>query len=151
MMRRSTIQLACFVRRGTTLLEVAIGSAMMALLIVPGLHLLSESESLQRRHRIRARLLFLAEEAMEQQKILLTQTSYFQTAWARGVDEVTPINSPGVPDLLARNRISADASVGIAPARLVTVTVEVWQDVNRNRRLDQGELSEVTQTQWASR
>ncbi len=141
-----------FRRRGTTLIEVAIGSMMMAILILPTLAAMNQSESLRRRHESHRVMLFTAEEQLEQEKVLLSDSDYFDSAWgsAIGSDVTKKIVIDDGPDLVCRTRLLADPSVGSTPARLVSVTVDVWRDTNGDRQLDSLEPHETVQTQWAS-
>jgi Tfp pilus assembly protein PilX len=139
-------------RRGSTLIEVAIGAMMMALLIVPAMRAMNDSDSLRRRHESHDVMLFTAEEKIEQEKISLSSLAYFAAAVASpsGIDRIEKIDVSNGADLICRTRIVADNSVGVTPARLVTITVDVWNDLNGDRRLDTVESRETIQTQWAS-
>ncbi len=147
-MPRQTFQ----TRRGSTLIEVAIGSMIMAMLIVPAMHAMNDSDGLRRRHESHDMMLFTAEEKLEQEKVALSSTAYFATAVATlsGIDRLEKIVVPNGADLLCRTRILEDKSVGTAPAHLVTITVDVWKDANGDKILNATESYETMQTQWAS-
>ncbi len=140
------------IRSGSTLLEVAIGSMMMALLIVPAMRALNDSDALRRRHESHDVMLFTAEEKLEQEKVALSSTPYFGIAVASpsGIDRIEKIDVPNGADLICRTRIVADNSVGKVSAQLVTITVDVWNDANGDRLLSATESHETIQTQWAS-
>lgn len=140
------------IRSGSTLLEVAIGSMMMALLIVPAMRALNDSDGLRRRHESHDVILFTAEEKLEREKVSLSSSAYFANAVAssRGIDRIEKIDVPNGADLICRTRIVADNSVGRVPAQLVTITVDVWNDANGDRLLNATESHETIQTQWAS-
>ncbi len=139
-------------RHGSTLIEVAIGSMMMAVLLIPAMRLMSESDSLGRRHETHLDILFWAEECLEQAKIAMSDPIQFDYAWSAssGTDQTTKIAIDGGADLLCRTRILADKSVGTSPGRLVTISVEVWNDTNGTSRFESGEPNESLHTQWAS-
>lgn len=140
------------IRRGSTLIEVAIGSMMMALLIVPAMRAMNDSDRLRRRHESHDVMLFTAEEKLEQEKVALSSSAYFANAVASssGIDRIERIDVPNGADLICRTRIVADNSVGNVPAQLVTITVDVWNDANGDRLLNTTESHETIQTQWAS-
>ena len=140
------------IRRGSTLIEVAIGSMLMALLIVPAMRALNDSDGLRRRHESHDVMLFTAEEKLEQEKVALSSSAYFANAVASssGIDRIEKIDVPNGADLICRTRIVADNSVGKVPAQLATITVDVWNDANGDRLLNATESHETIQTQWAS-
>lgn len=139
-------------RRGSTLIEVAIGAMMMALLMVPAMRAMNDSDGLRRRQEAHVVMLYTAEERLEQEKVALSSSTYFATAVAssRGIDRLDKIVVPDSRDLLCRTRVAVDRSVGTSPAQLVTIMVDVWNDANGDGRLDPTESHESLQTQWAS-
>jgi putative aminopeptidase FrvX len=137
-------------RTGSTLLEVAIGSMMMAVLLIPAIHAMNDSDRLNKRHDLRISMLFAAEEQLEKTKISLLDPVAFDAAYiASGASTVQSITLAGTSGLVCRTQIIADKSIGVAPARLVTIVTEVWQDINGDRQYDNGEPSERLLTQQA--
>ncbi len=139
-------------RRGTTLIEVAIGTMLMALLIVPTLAAMNQSEALRRRHHSHRMMLFSAEERLEQEQVALSDAKYFSDVWNAGfgTDTLSKVALDDGGILIGRTRVLADTSVGKSPAQLVSITVDVWNDVNGDRRMDATEPHETIQSQWAS-
>ncbi|TWT52824.1 hypothetical protein Pla22_04520 [Rubripirellula amarantea] len=135
-------------RRGASLIDVAIGSMLMATLLIPSMNLINESRANSNRLDIRQELLHHAEQTIESTKLTLSEDSAFASAMSRPTDQLVRISSRYGSFALARVQVSADTSV--RPAELVTISVDVWQDDDNNRRLDANELSASLRTQWAA-
>ena len=135
-------------RRGATLIDVATGSMLLAVMLIPSVHLIGKSRSSNQRLATRETILYQADQVIENVKIALSEPAAFTSAMATPVDSTQPIPSSDIPNLISRVRIAADATV--APARLLTVVVDVWQDQNGNGSPDRGEPTESIRTQWAT-
>ena len=136
-------------RSGATLLDVAAGSMLLTVMLIPSAHLISQSQSCNARLARRQTMLYEAENRLEATKIALSDVATFNVAWTTPSQTSSAIAVSDGPDLHGQTRIFADPSVA-APARLVTIVIDVWQDVDGDDRLDAGEPSETIRTQWAS-
>ena len=136
-------------RRGATLLDVAAGSMLLAVMLIPSAHLISQSRSSGARLSSRQTMLFEAENRLEATKIALSDAASFNLAWATPTQDLSDIAVVDGPDLKSRTRVFSDSSVA-PPARLLTIEVDVWQDINGDDAVDTGEPSERIRTQWAS-
>lgn len=135
-------------RRGATLIDVATGSMLLAVLLIPSVHLITESQSSQRRLAKRDIIDFEAEKLIESTKVALSDTAAFNAALASSVDVTGALTVSDGPDLTSRVRVSADTSA--SPAQLLTIVVDVWHDSNGNNLMDSGETGESLRTQWAA-
>tara|TARA_R110002049_G_scaffold4601_5_gene32771 strand:- start:1073343 stop:1073813 length:471 start_codon:yes stop_codon:yes gene_type:complete len=136
-------------RRGATLLDVAAGSMLLAVILIPSAHLISQSQSCHARLTNRKTMMFEAENQLEATKIALSSPAAFDLAWSNPTDVIREVTVADGPDLKSRTRISADPTIA-APARLLTIDIEVWQDFDGDDRLDASEPAENIRTQWAS-
>ncbi len=135
-------------RAGATLIDVATGSMLLAVLLIPSIHLIGESRSVHRRLVNRDTMLFEAQQLVERTKVSLSEQAAFDAAFAMPVDVRGSIPVVDGPDLTSRVRLSADS--GLPTARLLSIVVDVWYDSNRDSQLDANETSETLRTQWAS-
>lgn len=135
-------------RHGATLIDVATGSMLLAVLLIPSIHLISESRSSQRRLQNRDIINFEADQLMDATRVALSDTAAFDAAMASPIDTSRAIVVTDGPDLTGRVRAGADAT--LSPARLLTIIVDVWHDANRDGRISTGEPSETLRTQWAA-
>jgi hypothetical protein len=135
-------------RHGATLIDVATGSMLLAVLLIPSIHLITQSQSMHRRLAIHDTVLFEAEQLIESTKVSLSEPTAFDAVFASPVDVSGTIPVSDGPDLNSRVRVAADATV--PGARLVTVVVDVWHDLDGDLRVSAGEPSESLRTQWAS-
>ncbi|MEM1070584.1 MAG: hypothetical protein AAGI63_16900 [Planctomycetota bacterium] len=135
-------------RLGATLLDVALGSMLLSTLLIPAVHLIGESYAARARLKTRDTILFEAEAAMERAKMSLSRTGYFRRAHRSGIQQRANIRLTDGPRLRRRTRMTADPTM--TDEQLVNVVVEVWQDDNRNWRIDLGEPNETLRTQWAA-
>lgn len=135
-------------RRGATLLDVATGSMILAILLVPAVHLISESRSAHHRLVQREIALFEANRLLEAAKVSLSDATAFDAALRRPVDSRMTIPVSDGPDLQGRLTIEKDMT--LATADLLTLNVDVWRDVNANGRHDADETGEKLRTQWAA-
>jgi len=139
--RRST-------RRGASLIDVATGSMLLAILLIPSVQLIGESQSANRRLTDRDTMLFEAEQLIESTKVALSETAPFDAAYATPIDVVSSIAVTDGPDLTSRLRVAADAS--LPAAKLLTIMVDLWHDSDGDRQLDATERSVSQRTQWAT-
>ena len=135
-------------RAGATLLDVATGSMLLAVLLIPSIHLIGESQASHRRLEHRDIILFEVERLMETTRVALAEPTAFDAVFATPIDAVRTIPVSDGPDLTSRVRIAADTSV--PSARLITINVDVWHDADANSLLGANELSESVRTQWAA-
>ncbi len=135
-------------RTGATLIDVATGSMLMAVLLIPSVHLIGKSRSSNHRLETRDAILYEADQLLETTKVSLAEPAAFAAVFGTPLDRAAPIASGDVPHLVGRVRVAADATV--APAELLTILVDLWQDQNQNGRLDTGEPSQSLRTQWAA-
>ena len=134
-------------RTGATLLDVATGSMLLAVLLIPSVHLIGESRSSNRRLQARDAILFEADQLVETAKASLSDPSVFDQVYARPLDRTQAVAASDVPNLMGRIRISADGT--ITTQRILTINVQVWQDKNRSGSPDADEPGETLRTQWA--
>ena len=136
-------------RNGATLLDVAAGSMLLAVMLIPSAHLISQSQGCNARLISRQTMLFEAENRLEETKMALANVAAFNTAWATGINTSSVKTIDDGPDLRVATRVFADSSIP-APSRLVSIQIDVWHDVDGDDRLDSSEPSESIRTQWAS-
>ena len=121
---------------------------LLAVLLIPSMRLISDSQSSSRRLHNRDTILFEAERLVESTRIALAEPTVFDSAMATPTDVTGTVSVSDGPDLTSRVRVTADAS--LPTARLLSIVVDVWIDTNGNSRLDTSELSETLRTQWAA-
>ncbi|MFK8112667.1 MAG: hypothetical protein AB8B91_10705 [Rubripirellula sp.] len=135
-------------RTGATLIDVAVGSMLLSVLLIPSIHLMSESRTHNRRFADRDVLLYEAEQLLEVTKVSLSEPTAFDAAYSTTTDAVGKIPITDGSTLTSRIRVSADTS--LPAARLLTITADVWIDTDANSRITAGELSQTLRTQWAA-
>ena len=135
-------------RRGATLIDVAVGSMLLTVLLIPAIHMIGKSQSSQRRLVNREIMVYQADQMLENVKVQLADPTAFDAAMLTPIDTTRLISIPDGPDLNSRLRVAADTS--IAGARLVTIVADVWYDENVNAVFDSVEQGESLQTQWGS-
>lgn len=143
-------------RSGATLIDVAMGSMLLAVVLIPSVRLIRDSESTHRERANREVMLFEAERLLEESKIWLRSSSGGTTNFQRVIgggrqNWVSAIVVADAPPLQSTTLIEQDSSlgrVGTVEVQLVTITTNVWQDQNGNRRPDAGEPIETLVTQW---
>ncbi|WDQ19220.1 hypothetical protein [Rhodopirellula sp. P2] len=128
-------------RCGATLIDVAVGAALLSLVLIPALSLMGQSSQLLQRMDRQDQLLFEAERLVEQTKVELCDPAQF--ASTRGTREAIVA---GNETRSMRSQVSVQDS--LVP-NLVTLNVVVWEDGNNNGSLDTGELSQSLRTQWS--
>lgn len=129
-------------RHGSTLLDVAAGSAILSLLLIPALGMMGRSNELTNRMAVVDTMLFEANRLMESTKITLCDpTAFAKGAGAR--DE--PLDVDGTDRLRGVVTVQPDASI----SGLLTIDVTVFQDSNRSGGLDTHELRRAIRTQWS--
>ncbi|GAA4467556.1 hypothetical protein GCM10023156_57580 [Novipirellula rosea] len=135
-------------RRGATLLDVVTGSMLLSVLLIPSLHLVTRSQKMNRRLKLHDSMLYEADQLLQQRKILLSDQVSFTKAWAR------PMSSPERSTIVTEDGHKLAAGVlvqrntTIKSSKLLTITCQVWQDRNRNGRVDEDEPVEELQSHW---
>lgn len=137
-------------RRGATLIDVAAGSMLLAIILIPSARLLRENESMHRSMQARETMLFEAEQLIEQARIDTAETGAFQSALNRSRPMLRDVklDSSDGPELRGQVTTFRDPTVGTS-VPLLTIDCTVWQDKNNNGRLDVGEPAESLRTQRA--
>src|SRR6056297_570152 len=136
-----------FRRRGATLIDVATGSMILAVLLIPSVRLIGESQSMHERLAQRETILFEARRLIEETKVALSEPSTFAAAVVTPIDRRVAVSVSDGPDLTGRVRVGSDKS--LPPGELLTIVVEMWHDENRNAVFDNFEQGEELRTQWA--
>jgi hypothetical protein len=135
-------------RRGATLIDVATGSMLLAVLLIPAVHLIGRSEASQRRLDLREIMIYQAEQLLESTRVALSEPNAFHQALAVPADTVRILPGSDGPDLAARVRVAADPTLPTAP--LLSMVVDVWRDLDGDMNLDTDEPSQSLRTQWAA-
>lgn len=135
------------VRCGSTLIDVAVGSMLMASLLIPSLHVMSESQKNTQRLAVRQTLLQTAEQQVETLKVRLSEPSVFASTLIRPLlEDRTVTTSMGIP---ARVRVQASSDSTVSPGQLLTLTIHAWYDEDQDSRMDTNEIVSTLRTQWA--
>ena len=121
----------------------------MSVLLIPSIHLVSQSKQNHRRLQLREAMLFEADQLIEQSKIALADPTYFGKAMASpsGLIESHKIDIGDGPVCLGQITLLRDRSLPLSA--LLSVEVVVWHDRNGNERVDAGEPNEHVRTQVA--
>ncbi len=135
-------------RRGATLIDVALGSMLLTVILIPAIHMIGKSQSANRRLVNREIMLYEAEQMLEAVKINLSETKAFDDTLAKPIDGSFKISVPDGPDLVGRSRVAADATM--PGAKLVTIIADVWDDSDKDGMFDANEQGETLQTQWSA-
>lgn len=151
-MRSGTIQKGTIqkgrMRMGATLIDVAIGSMLLTVLLIPAVHMVGKSQSANRRLANRAIMLYESEQAIENLKVTLSESATFDKVLTTPIDEVRKISVTDGPDLVGRRRVAGDKTM--PTAKLVTIVSDVWYDVDKDAVFDANEQGESLQTQWSA-
>jgi Tfp pilus assembly protein PilV len=123
-------------RSGTTLIEVAIATMMLAVLIVPAVKLVGQSRDLQRRNSDENELAWQAENLLDRYRIEMKRSTQFDTYYGTGLSRIDDLPSLHLVGAKGRVQISRDRS---SAGRLVSLSVQTWSDQNRDGRLDTNE------------
>lgn len=129
------------IRHGATLIDVAVGAALLSLVLIPALGLMGQTSQLLQRLDLQDQLLFEAERVIEQAKIDLCDPAQFATR--RGTFNAVVV---GNETTSMRSRLTIEDS--LTPS-LLTMDALVWEDRNNNAEPDEGELSQQLRTQWS--
>tara|TARA_R110002167_G_scaffold360120_1_gene577597 strand:+ start:143 stop:592 length:450 start_codon:yes stop_codon:yes gene_type:complete len=135
-------------RRGATLLDVVTGSMLLSVLLIPSLHLVTRSQKMNRRLKLHESMLFEADQLLQQRKLQLSDQVSFTKAWARPMSSPEPstIVTEDGQKLAAGVLVQRDTTV--TSSKLLSITSQVWQDRNRNGRVDEDEPVEQLQSHW---
>lgn len=128
-------------RHGASLIDVAVGAAVLSLMLVPTMKMMGASATRIADVSLRDALLFEAERAIEMKKIELCDANAFDRSASFFDQEVSDNGAD-------RFRIQFSLSPDPAIAELMTIVATAYQDLNGNRRLDSGEPQESLRTQW---
>ncbi|WP_231603427.1 hypothetical protein [Neorhodopirellula pilleata] len=128
-------------RKGASLIDVAVGAAVLSLVLIPAMQLMGKSTSLVSDMTVKEALLFEAERAIQMQMIELCDVGVFDLASSPGDRPVTDNHSK---QYRTRTRLIRDPQI----ANLLTIHCVAYQDANANGRLDADELEQTLQTQW---
>ncbi len=134
-------------RVAATLIDVAIGSMMLSLLLIPSVRWIGHSQTLNQRVEDRDAMLFEAERLIESLVVKMSEPAAFADAYDRPSDTVIKTISPGGKLFLARYQVAPDLT--IPSAKLMSISVTLWRDSDRDGSLDADELTETLQTQLA--
>ncbi len=135
-------------RHGATLIDVAIGSMLLTVILIPSIYMVGKAQSANRRLANREIMLYEAEQLIENLKVKLSEPASFAQTLTIPVDSTSIIPVSDGPDLVGRGRVAAD--VTMPTAQLVTIIADVWYDVDKDAVFDSGEQGETLQTQWAA-
>jgi hypothetical protein len=135
-------------RTGSTLIDVAIGSMLLTVLLIPAIHMIGKSQSANRRLANRAIMLYEAEQTIENLKVALSDPTAFANTMTTPIDAVRAISVSDGPDLVGRSRVAADST--LPTAELLTIVADVWYDTDKDALFDLDEQGETLQTQWAA-
>ena len=135
-------------RAGATLLDVALGSMLLSVLLIPALKLMSDSRASSERLHQKQVLVFEAERIIEAAKVTYSEPTAFQSAYSSGTDVSSSVGTPDTPAIATRLQTRPDTTV--SPAQLLTINVDAWYDVDRDSVMDASEQSYTLRTQWAA-
>lgn len=146
-------------RRGATLIDVAVGSMLLAVVLIPSLQLMRENETLFRQRALSELALYECEQLLAQRKIWLQRrngaATNFDVVLVNGSDQesglITPADSP---PLRGETVVTRDSSLSAATGltvEIVRIDATVWRDANNNQRVDADEAVERLSTFWAPR
>ncbi len=135
-------------RVGATLIDVAIGSMLLTVLLIPAVHMVGKSQSANRRLTNRAIMLYESEQAIENLKVVLSEPLAFDSAMNTPIDDIRVIPVSDGPDLVGRRRVAADPTM--PTAQLVTIVSDVWYDADKDAVFDADEQGETLHTQWSA-
>ncbi|MFG0289462.1 MAG: hypothetical protein ACF8CQ_14880 [Rhodopirellula sp. JB044] len=129
-------------RAGASLIDVAVGAAVLSIMLIPAMKMMGESSTRIAHVGLQDALLFEAERAIETTRMSLCDVTAFDSASAT-IDAAVSDNP--VTDGRTRVEFVTDPDI----AGLLTIIATAYQDTNGNRRLDSGEPQQVLQTQWS--
>ena len=135
-------------RKGATLLDVATGSMLLAVLLIPSIHLIGEARSVHHRLDLHDAIVFEATELIESTRVAYSDPAAFQDVFVASLDRSQTIPISDGPDLLGRVRVEADKS--LPGATLLEIIVDVWHDADSDARMGSTEARQTLRTQWAS-
>ena len=128
-------------RRGSSLIDVAAGAAVLSLMLIPAMQMMGDSNRRLSDLALKDALLFEAERAIHTRMITLSEASEFDRARSTTDQPVSDNNSK-------QYRIKVEHERDPQVAGLLTIRCTAYQDVNSNGRLDSDETQQMLQTQW---
>jgi hypothetical protein len=121
---------------------------LLAVLLIPAVHMMGKSKSLNHRLATRDALLFEADQLLENVKVSLADSASFEAAVLSPIDRSRPVAISDVPDAMSHVLVAVDPTFTASP--LLTLVVDLWQDKDRDGIADKGEPVESLRNQWAS-
>ncbi len=118
-------------RRGSALLDVIAASILTALVLVPSINIMRRSMDISNRLLVRQEMATQCSSLLEQQMADASVT--FQPLKLEGSK---PVDTETLGYRIVR---SDQKEFGGIPKQLMGISVTVWHDKNRNRRIDQQE------------
>ena len=118
-------------RAGVTLLEVTAASALLAMLLLPTASLMRQSSQHGRRLALRERMLVVADNLLETQRLAIVSGGV-GTDSSSG--DVTQAGISSLDNVRFESSRSSTAIVG-----LFTIDTMVWQDADGDRKVDNNE------------
>ncbi|MBB3208964.1 hypothetical protein FHS27_004798 [Rhodopirellula rubra] len=128
-------------RLGASLIDVAVGAAVLSILLIPAMKMMGASATRIAYIGLQDALLFEAERALETTKIGLCDVTAFDSV---GASVEAAVSDNPVANARTRVEFTVDPTI----PDLLTIVATAYQDTNGNRRLDSGEPQESLQTQW---
>lgn len=127
--------------RGSSLIDVAAGAAVLSLILIPAMQMMGKSNSRLSDLALKDALIFEAERAIHTSMITLSDPAGFRRARAL-IDQ--PVRDNGSKQFRTRIEHIQDPQI----VDLLTIRCTAYQDTNSNGRLDIDETQQVLQTQW---
>lgn len=138
-------------RRGATLIDVAMGSWLLAVVLIPSVKLLRHNERLHRTAQLHDVMLSEADRLAQQTTIDLHRRSAGDLIWTRDqAGTPTAITVVNTPPLLGKVDFTRDRTLPLTVDAL-QMTVTVWRDEDGDRRVDADEPREQLLSQIAPR
>ncbi len=134
-------------RTGSTLLDVALGASLLTLLLIPSMHLMSQSEKNAQRSSLRQRLLIEADRIMHAQRVAMRDRATLDDAFGAPREELVKLSVDSMSWCLGRTTIVPEPTIGTKSTPLVTIKVDVWHDANGNAEIDADEVVQSLRTQ----
>ncbi len=129
------------VHGGATLIDVAVGAAILSLMLIPAMKMMGASSKLIADAGRQDSLLFEAERAIELTKIRLSDQASFDKA-------TSPVDTAIADNPVDRFRSYVELAADPDVSGLLTINATVYQDLNSNRQFDIGEPHAALRTQW---
>lgn len=132
------------VRSGATLVEVAIATMMLSVMLVPAIKLVGQSRDRQRQIADENELTWQAENLLDRFRIELKDPARFSLRHSSGFRATYDLESLQMPRARGRVEMEADSTVA---GPLITLQVTTWNEENLNRTPDGNETLVQLRTQ----